>query len=87
MMRKDIDWFEMWYQDKKDILSIMAKNMADDLEVGYDYYGNSIQTQIREMNEYKERFDEQLMALSDFDEKKTQRWCYLDLLRRGAITA
>ena len=55
------------------------------MEAGYDYFGNCIQNQKRQLDEYKQKFDEQLMAFADMEDGKRNRWCYYDLLRRGAI--
>ena len=80
-----MDWFEIWVADKKWILETMAQNMADDLKAGYDYYGKSIQTQIKEMNEYKAKFDADLDKVAEMDDNKVQKWCYIQLLKAGAI--
>ncbi len=85
MFTKDIDWVTMWINDKKDIMNIMVENMKSDLAVGYDFFGKSIQEQIHMMEDYKAQYEKELMALADFEEAKAQRWCYYDLLRRGAI--
>ena len=80
-----MDWFEIWVADKKNILETMARNMASDLEAGYDYYGKSIQTQIKEMDEYKAKFDADLDKVAEMDDNKVQKWCYIQLLKAGAI--
>lgn len=85
MKIEKIDWFELWVADKKSILETMARNMAADLEAGYDYYGKSIQTQIREMDEYKAKFDADLDKVAEMDDNKVQKWCYIQLLKAGAI--
>lgn len=79
------DWFEIWFEDKTSMLDTMVGNMAADLEVGYDYFGNCIRRQQEEINEYKARFDEECEKLKDMDENKANRWCYIDLKKRGAI--
>lgn len=80
-----INWFELWVADKKSILETMARNMAADLEAGYDYYGKSIQNQIKEMDEYKAKFDADLDKVAEMDDNKVQKWCYIQLLKAGAI--
>lgn len=80
-----INWFELWVADKKSILETMARNMAADLEAGYDYYGKSIQTQIKEMDEYKAKFDADLDKVAEMDDNKVQKWCYIQLMKAGAI--
>lgn len=85
MKCEKIDWFEMFVQDKQNILNTMQRNMAADLEAGYDFYGMSIQRQIQEMDEYKAKFDADLDKIAEMDENKVQRWCYIQLLKAGAI--
>lgn len=78
-------WLDMWIADKKSIVETMAKNMAADLEAGYSYYSRSIQEQKRALEEYDAEYGEQLMAFASMTDEETERWCYFDLLRRGAI--
>ena len=80
-----IDWFELWYQDKQDILNCMVRNMASDLDAGYDYFGNSIQKQLKEIDEYKKQFDAEMDKFYEMDDAKVQRWCYYNMKKRGAI--
>lgn len=80
-----MNWFEIWVEDKRNILNTMARNMAADLEAGYDYYGKSIQMQIKEMDEYKAKFDADLDKVAEMDDNKVQKWCYIQLLKAGAI--
>ena len=84
-MKKNNDWFEIWFADKQSILDTMIKNMVSDLEAGYDYFGASIVRQQAEINFYKVQFDHELEILKNKDEKTANRWCYLDLKQRGAI--
>ncbi len=81
-----MDWFEIWYKDKQGIIDTMVKNMAADLKAGHDYFGKGIKGKMEEIEAYKTKFDEELMSFADMDDKKRNRWCYYDLLRRGAIT-
>lgn len=81
----DMKWFEMWFEDKQSIVEIMVKNMQSDLDAGYDPKGKSIQTQIKEIAEYKKSIDDKLEEFADMDEAKVNRWCYYDMKRRGAI--
>ena len=80
------NWFEVWYDDKTSMVETMVGNMTADLSAGYNYFGNCIRTQIEQIEAYKREFDAQLIAFADMDEGKRNRWCYYDLLRRGAIT-
>ena len=79
-------WFEMWFADKESILETMVRNMAADLDCGYNYFGDCIRRQREEIAAYKEKFDSEVDHLKEMDdEKKVERWCYLDLRKRGAI--
>lgn len=79
------EWFTLWEQDKKNILSAMHRNLAADLDAGYNYTGQSIQKQLADIDEYKHEFDEQLMSFVGKSNKEIEDWCYWDLKRRGAI--
>lgn len=78
-------WFEIWFEDKETMLNTMVKNMRADLDAGYNYFGNSIQKQVREIDEYKLNFDAQVDEFKYMEYKAVQRWCYYDLKKRGAI--
>lgn len=79
------DWFEIWFDDKKSVLSTMTRNMAADLAAGYDYFGNSINGQRREIERYKQQFDNEVDSFKSMDENAVNRWCFYDLKKRGAI--
>lgn len=81
-----MSWFEIWYDDKQGMIETMARNIAADISAGYSYLGNCIQKQKQELDDYKAEFEEQLMSFADMEDGKRNRWCYYDLLRRGAIT-
>lgn len=78
-------WFNIWYQDKQSIVATMEKNIAADIDAGYNPFGNSIRKQRAELNEYIEKFDEEVQKLRDMGYKQAEHWCYIDLKRRGAI--
>lgn len=82
---KKTDWMELWIDDKKSIIEIMHKNMQSDIECGYDVTGLAIRRQIEEISAYTEQYHKELMALAAMDWEKANRWCFCDLLRRGAI--
>ena len=84
-MNNKIDWFEMWFQDKQSILDTMIKNMVSDLDAGYNYFGANIAVQQAEINLYKVNFDKDVEMLKNMKEKEANRWCYLDLKKRGSI--
>ena len=79
-------WFEIWFGDKESVLETMVKNMVSDLSNGYDYFGKSITEQRKMIEDYRKKFNAELDRIQEMDEKKAERWCYIDLKRRGAIT-
>lgn len=79
------EWFEIWFDDKKSILDTMTRNMVSDLAAGYDYFGASITRQQVEIQFYKVNFDYEVEMLKNMEEKDVDRWCYMDLKKRGAI--
>lgn len=81
-----MDWMKMWIDDKQGMISTMMRNLAADLDAGYTYFGQCVQKQKYDIEEYQKQYEKELMALADMDEKKANRWCYFDLLRRGVIT-
>lgn len=78
-------WFTMWYEDKKSIINTMAKNIAADLEAGYNPLGQSITKQRAEMDEYIKIFDAEVELLKEFTPRQCEHWCKLDMLKRGVI--
>lgn len=79
------DWFELWFSDKQCMVETMVKNMQADLNAGYDYFGNSIRKQMKQIDEYKAEFDKQLDEFKTMEEKEVNRWCFYDMKKRGAI--
>ena len=84
---KNTDWFVLWCEDKESIINTMARNMAADLEVGYNYFGNSIQRQIKEINEYRAAYNAELDKIAGMEPSRVNHYCYIKLLQAGAITA
>lgn len=84
-------WFDIWKEDKESIIYCMVRNMSDDLDAGYDYFGKSITEQRKMIEDYKAQFDREYEMLKRIvlqyadGEKRVERWCYLDLKKRGAI--
>ena len=79
------EWFDMWFEDKKSIISIMYSNMAADLAAGYDYFGKSIQNQKREIADYEAEFERQMDKFKSMSDADVNRWCFYDMKKRGAI--
>ena len=84
-MKDQQDWFELFCADKQNILNTMARNMAADLEAGYDYFGKSIQQQIKDIEEYKKAFDAELDKIAEMEPSRVNHYCYVKLKRSGAI--
>ena len=79
-------WFDMWFADKQSIINTMISNMQADLDAGYDYFGNSINKQKKDIDNYKKKFDEEVEMLKSKSPKETEHWCKLDMKKRGAIS-
>lgn len=83
---KNTDYFKIWLDYEKSILDTMVENMVFNLEAGYDYFGTSIEKQKAEIENYKHQVDDQLEIMAKFShDPKINKWCYMDLIRRGAI--
>ena len=80
-----IDWFELWREDRESMLETMCKNMASDLENGYDYFGKSITQQRADIERFKAEFDADMDKIGEMEPNKVQHWCYVRLLKLGAI--
>lgn len=79
------DWFEIWFEDKKAMMATMVKNMASDLDAGYDYFGNSIRNQREMIERYQAQFDSERDTFKTMDEYTVNRWCFYDMKKRGVI--
>lgn len=80
------DWFKMWVEDKESIINCMVRNMTADLEAGYDYFGKSMTRSREELEEYKAKYNADLDRIAEMEPSKVQHWCYIQLLKAGAIT-
>ncbi len=78
-------WFEMWKADRESMLDTMIRNMASDLENGYNYWGNCIKRQREDIERFRAEFEADLDRLGEMDEKKAERWCHMRLIKLGAI--
>ena len=79
------DWFEMWFEDKKCVRDTMIRNMAADLNAGYNYFGNSIIKQRKEIENYQMDIDNTMELFKTMEEKEVNRWCFYDMKKRGII--
>lgn len=80
------DWFEIWYEDKESMIATMYRNIASDLAVGYSPLGQSITKQRDEVIAYQKEMQDQLEKFKTMEVNAINRWCFFDLLKRGAIT-
>lgn len=79
------NWFNIWFEDKKWIISIMHKNMTDDIAAGYDPAGHAIRKQLVDIEEYTRKMNRELDMFKTMEDNAVDRWCYYDLKKRGAI--
>lgn len=79
------NWFEIWVEDKRNMIATMARNMAADLAAGYDYFGKSIQDQIKMIDDYKKAFDEEMDKIAEMEPSRVNHYCYVKLKKAGAI--
>ena len=81
----DIDYFKLWYEDKRSILETMNRNMYADIDVGYDPQGENIKCQLKAIDDYSFDINRHLTQFSSMKDKDVQNWCKYDMIRRGAI--
>ena len=79
------DYFELWCESKENMIETMYRNIGDDLKAGYNPHGELIQRQKEALEKYKGEYETQLMNFADMTTKKVNRWCFLDLKRRGYL--
>lgn len=79
------DWFNMWFEDKENMIDTMTRNMVADLDAGYDYFGKSITQEREELEAYKKKFDEEVDNLKSMTNDEANRWCFYDMKKRGVI--
>ena len=80
-----IDWFELWQDDRECMLSTMIRNMAADLNAGYDYFGRCITNQRDEIENYKKETESAFDLFKSMTEEQVNRWCFYDMKKRGVI--
>ena len=78
-------WFDMWQDDRECMLSTMIRNMAADLNAGYDYFGRCIVNQRKEIENYKKETELAFDNFKAMTETQVNRWCFYDLKKRGVI--
>lgn len=77
------DWFTLWREDHESITECMMRNMAADIQAGYSYA--SIKKQQAQIEQYDSEWKNQMYQFAEWDDRKVNRWCYYDMLKRGAI--
>ena len=85
--KKSVDWFQMWFEDKQSMLVTMHRNMSSDIDAGYNPCGQNIKRQREAIDEYSALMDRQMLALSAMEADRANKWCYYDMVKRGAISA
>lgn len=82
----DGKYFRIWFEDRQSILETMKRNMLADLEAGYDPEGRSIRKQKVNIEKFEIEFEERIDQFKNMEDGKVERWCYYDLIKRGAIS-
>jgi len=80
-------YFKMWVDDKEWILEIMHSNMAADIAAGYNPSGDIIRREREEIAAYKSAYHADLDKIAAMTEAAAERWCRIDMIKRGVITA
>lgn len=83
MYDKTTDYVTMWSQDKRAIIATMHRNLTSDLNAGYNPIGDCVRKQQQAITAYTANYEVELMALAN--KSNPNYWCYLDMVRRGAI--
>ena len=82
---KSVDWFVMFVEDKKSIMATMIRNMADDINAGYDPCGDTIKREREELTAYEAEFNAELDKIAEMEPSRVNHYCYVKLLKAGAI--
>lgn len=78
-------WFELWHEDRKSMLATMVRNYVADIEAGYNPIGATMKHQMAMIDAYNSETDTTIEKFKEMEEKVIEKWCYLDLKKRGAI--
>ena len=79
------DWYELWRSDKDSIITTMVSNLHADLQAGYQPTGDSVGRQLATIADYRFNVNVQVGRLLNMSFDERNRWCFNDLLKRGAI--
>lgn len=80
------DWYEIWCADRESMIFTMVRNLASDLDAGYNYFGNCITRQREMIEAFQREYEETLDSFKMMTDAQIIRWCYFDLKKRGAIS-
>ena len=81
-----MEYIAMWIEDYESLIETAVRNMQSDLDAGYNPNGRSIAWDRECIEELKNRRDAGIEKIVQFEsDSKADRWCYLDMKRRGAI--
>ena len=78
-------WFKIWFQDRKNVLETMKKNLSADLDAGYDPLGSSIVAQKQHIELFITEFRKDMDEIKNKTKAQVEHWCYYDLMKRGVI--
>lgn len=86
MKKVEINYFEMWKEYRESIIAEMEKNLRDDINAGYDKYGELIIKQYADIGCMMKDYAEKRKAIEYYlpDEQKEEA-CYYLLKVSGAI--
>ena len=85
MYDKHENYFDMLIGDIKCIISTMHRNMSADIDAGYNPAGACIRRQLADIEAYTDKWNNELDKIALMDENKINRYCYTQLVKRGAI--
>lgn len=83
-----MNWFEIWCDDWESLIYTQSRNVQAELDAGYKWSSRHVQHEVEILNEFDSKYRNQLAKFAEMEEqgRNVNKWCYYDLLRRGAIT-
>lgn len=85
-MREKIDWFEVWCEDWEGLLQTQGRIIQSELEAGHSWSSRHVQHEVEILEQWDREYRYNLGRFAEMTEGQVKRWCYFDLLKRGAIT-
>lgn len=86
MTRGRKDWFDVWCADWEGLIETQARNVQSEIDAGWKYKSDRVQNELRILNKFNGEYRRQLGRFASMEDKEVNRFCYYDLLRRGAIS-